>query len=68
MRKPSEIIVNGKTLEKILEDHKHWLKEDIEGWEDMRADLSDANSKLTASIVDSLGLTRSIAPLLQVSN
>ena len=43
MRKPSEIIVNGKTLEKILEDHKHWLKEDIEGWEDMRADLSDAD-------------------------
>ena len=43
MRKPSEIIINGKTLEKILEDHKNWLKEDVEGWEDMRADLSDAD-------------------------
>ena len=43
MRKPSEIIVNGKTLEEILENHKHWLKEDVEGWEDMRADLSDAD-------------------------
>ena len=43
MRKPSEIIINGKTLEKILEDHKHWLKEDVEGWENMRADLSDAD-------------------------
>ena len=43
MRKPSEIIVNGKTLEEILENHKHWLNEDVEGWEDMRADLSDAD-------------------------
>ena len=43
MRKPSEIIINGKTLEKILEDHNHWLNEDVEGWEDMRADLSDAD-------------------------
>ena len=29
-------------LNKILEDHKHWLKEDICGWENMRADLSGA--------------------------
>ena len=43
MRKPSEIIVNGKTLEEILENHKHWLKEDVEGWENMGADLSDAD-------------------------
>ena len=43
MRKPSEVIINGKTLEKILENHKHWLKEDIEGWENMRADLRYAD-------------------------
>ena len=27
-------------LNKILENHKHWLNEDIDGWEDMKADLS----------------------------
>lgn len=27
-------------LNKILENHKHWLSEDIDGWEDMKADLS----------------------------
>ena len=43
MRKPSEVIINGKTLEKILENHKHWLKEDVEGWENMRADLRYAD-------------------------
>ena len=35
-------------LNKIIENHKHWLNEDCEGWEEMkanlrRADLSDAN-------------------------
>ena len=35
-------------LNKIIENHKHWLDEDCEGWENMRAvlrhaDLSDAN-------------------------
>ena len=30
-------------LSKILENHKHWLNEDCEGWEDMKADLSRAN-------------------------
>ena len=29
-------------LDKIVEQHQHWLKEDCEGWEDMRADLSRA--------------------------
>lgn len=27
-------------LNKILEEHKHWLNEDCEGWETMRADFS----------------------------
>jgi hypothetical protein len=26
-------------LDKIVEQHQHWLKEDCKGWEDMRADL-----------------------------
>lgn len=30
-------------LNKILENHKHWLNEDCEGWESMMADLRDAN-------------------------
>ena len=30
-------------LKKILEDHLHWIREDCDGWEDMRADLSGAN-------------------------
>jgi hypothetical protein len=30
-------------LDKIVEQHQHWLKEDCEGWEGMRADLSHAN-------------------------
>ena len=30
-------------LDKIVEQHKHWWNEDCEGWEGMRADLSDAN-------------------------
>ena len=43
MREPKEIIINGKTLEKILEDHKHWLNRDIVGWGNMYANLSNAN-------------------------
>jgi uncharacterized protein YjbI with pentapeptide repeats len=30
-------------LNKIIENHKHWLKKDCDGWENMRADLSYAN-------------------------
>lgn len=29
-------------LDKIVEQHQHWLKEDCEGWEDMRANLTHA--------------------------
>ena len=34
-------------LNKILENHLHWLREDAEGWEDMRADLSYADLRDT---------------------
>ena len=30
-------------LKKIIENHQHWLNEDCEGWETMRADLSGSN-------------------------
>ena len=30
-------------LNKIIEKHQHYLNEDIDGWESMRADLSDKN-------------------------
>ena len=30
-------------LDKIVEQHQHWLNEDCEGWEDMRANIADAN-------------------------
>ena len=29
-------------LSKVLDNHKHWLNEDCEGWEKMKADLSHA--------------------------
>ena len=32
-------------LDKIIEQHKHWLNEDCEGWEGMRANLKFANLK-----------------------
>ena len=30
-------------LDKIIEQHKHWILRDVHGWEDMRAYLEDAN-------------------------
>lgn len=30
-------------LNKILEDHKHWIDEDCDGWEKLKANLSGAN-------------------------
>ena len=30
-------------LDKIVEQHQHWIKEDCEGWEDMKANLSRAD-------------------------
>ena len=30
-------------LKKIIENHLHWIKEDCDGWEDMRAKLDGAN-------------------------
>ena len=30
-------------LNKIIENHKHWLNQDCEGWEDMKANLNSIN-------------------------
>ena len=32
-------------LDKIVEQHQHWIHEDVEGWEDMRANLKGAYLK-----------------------
>ena len=39
-------IITQEELDKIVEQHQHWLKEDCEGWEDMKANLSGANLRL----------------------
>ena len=33
----------SEELKTIIENHKHWLKGDCDGWEDMKADLSGAD-------------------------
>jgi len=35
--------ISKEELEKILDNHLHWIKKDCEGWEDMRANLSGTN-------------------------
>ena len=35
--------MTNEEIKKMLENHKHWLKEDIDGWEKMRADLVRAD-------------------------
>ena len=35
--------MDSEKLKEILENHKHWLNEDCDGWRDMRADLSGAD-------------------------
>ena len=35
--------ITSEVLSKILENHLHWLKKDVDGWETMRADLRGAD-------------------------
>lgn len=35
--------MDKETLDKIIADHQHYLVRDVEGWENMWADLSNAN-------------------------
>ena len=32
-----------KELDKIIEQHQHWIHEDVDGWEEMSANLEGAN-------------------------
>ena len=34
--------MNKEELAKVLENHRHWLNEDCDGWENMKADLRGA--------------------------
>jgi len=43
MRRPEDIIINNKTLEQILIEHKHWIYKDCDGWENMKANLHYAD-------------------------
>ncbi|WP_458451518.1 pentapeptide repeat-containing protein [Fibrobacter sp.] len=36
-------IMTQEELDKIVEQHQHWLQEDCEGWEDMKANLRGAD-------------------------
>ena len=35
--------MDSEKLKEILDNHKHWLNEDCDGWQNMRANLSGAN-------------------------
>ena len=35
--------ITKEELATILENHLHWLREDCDGWENMKADLSDTD-------------------------
>ena len=43
--------MDAKKLKEVLENHKHWLNEDCDGWQDMMADLRGVD----LSGVDSAG-------------
>ena len=43
-------------LNKIIEQHQHWLREDVDGWEEMKASLEGAN--LTRAELYGANLTR----------
>ena len=43
MRKPNEVVINGKTLEEILENHNHYLRRDVKDLDSMYADLRYAD-------------------------
>jgi hypothetical protein len=33
-------------LDKIVEQHQHWIHRDVDGWEDMKANLSEADLRV----------------------
>ena len=63
MRKPSEIKIGDYTLEEILERHLHWVNKDCDGWENMRANLSNAdliNADLSGADLSDANLSNTI--------
>ena len=36
-------MMDAEKLERIIENHRHWLDENVDGWEDMRANLRGAD-------------------------
>lgn len=38
--------ISAEELKTILENHRHWLAEDCDGWEAMCADLNDAEAEI----------------------
>lgn len=46
-------------LNEILSNHEHWIKKDVDGWENLKADLRNANLKhanLYDAILESVNL------------
>lgn len=44
--------ITQEELDKIVEQHQHWLKEDCEGWEDMMANLRGADQFRLGKVLD----------------
>ena len=45
--------ITAEQLKIIIDNHQHWLNEDVEGWETMKADLSDTNlSSVNLNYID----------------
>ena len=56
--------IENDELTKIIENHKHWIDEDVDGWEDMMADLSRTDlSRANLSRADLYGANLSRADL-----
>ena len=43
-------------IKKALENHRHWLRQDVDGWKKMRADLTGAD--LTGAVLTGANLYR----------
>ena len=59
LRDPKDVIVNGRSLDDIIQDHLHWLKEDVDGWENKRMQFWHIDLRyvdLSDTILDKAGL------------
>ena len=46
--------ISNEELKEIIVNHLHWIKEDCEGWENMRANLSGANLSEAEELLSSI--------------